>query len=406
MFIENDARQRAFDEAKLCHKHKHIKQNVRFLHSVFFAGCDFASLHHHRGVEQLAAREVHSLKAAGSSPAPATNLFCTEANAAADVRSAASEAEPNRMARAAVITSNSVNTYGTRVLTEGLDISQYEKNPIVLYMHQRGIPIGTMTDLRREDDKLIGTPEIDGDTDEEKVIASKWERGTLRMLSAGIEILEWSDDPQNLVQGQTRPTVTRSKLVEVSIVDIGANDDALQVRLYKGGKLLTLAAGEDNDQLPLLKPDNNKPQNKIFQMNDEILMLLGLPTTATEAEAATAIKALKTENETLALARITDAVTMAKDKRQITEEQMPKMIELGKKAGIDTLRDTLAMMTPAPKPMDFIGGNTSQGGSMTLAWDKLSDEQKMKLRDENRPEYIRLFKEHYGLEPNFSNSLQ
>lgn len=309
------------------------------------------------------------------------------------------------MAREAVITTNSVNSYGTRVLTEGLDLSQYEKNPIVLYMHQRGIPIGTMNDLRVEDDRLIGTPQIDGDTDEEKVIAAKWERGTLRMLSAGIEILEWSDDPQNLVQGQTRPTVTRSKLVEVSIVDVGANDDALQVRLYSGGKLLTLTKGEENDLLPLLKPDNDKPQNKIFQMNEEILMLLGLPTTATEAEAATAIKALKTENETLALARITDAVTAAKDKRQITEEQMPKMIELGKKAGIDSLRDYLSMMTPAPKPMDFIG-NTSQGGSITLAWDKLSDEQKMKLRDENRPEYIRLFKEHYGMEPNFSNSLQ
>ena len=310
------------------------------------------------------------------------------------------------MAREAVITSNSVNAYGTRVLTEGLDISQYEKNPIVLYMHQRGIPIGTMNDLRIENDRLIGTPQIDGDTDEEKVIAAKWERGTLRMLSAGIEILEWSDDPQNVVQGQTRPTVTLSKLVEVSIVDVGANDDALQVRLYRGGKLLTLAQGEDNALLPLLKPDNDKPQNKTFQMN-EILMLLGLPTTATEADAATAIRALKTENETLTLARITDAVTAAKDNRQITEAQMPKMIELGKKAGIDTLRDTLAMMPPAAKPSDFLGGdNKLQGGTVTLSWDKLSDTEKIELREQNRPEYIRLYKAHYGIEPNFNNSLK
>ena len=71
--------------------------------------------------------------------------------------------------------------------------------------------------------------------------------------------------PQNVVQGQTRPTVTRSKLVEVSIVDVGANDDALQVRLYSGGKLLTLAQGEDNDLLPLLNPTTTQPQNKIFR---------------------------------------------------------------------------------------------------------------------------------------------
>lgn len=308
------------------------------------------------------------------------------------------------MAREAIISTSRLNAYGTRVLTAGLDLEQYKKNPIVLYMHRRGsrenMPIGTMENIRVEGDVVYGTPKIDTDTEEEKVIAAKWERGTLRMLSAGIDIIEWSEDPQYLVQGQTCPTITLSKLVEVSIVDVGANDDALQVRLYRGGKLLMLAQGEDNALLPLLKPDNDKPQNTIFQMN-EILMLLGLPTTATEADAATAIRALKTENETLVLARITDAVTAAKDKRQITDEQMPKMIELGKKAGIDTLRDTLAMMSPALKPMDFIGGHASQGGGMTLSWDKMSDEQKMKLRDENRSEYIRLFKEHYGMEPQF-----
>ena len=139
---------------------------------------------------------------------------------------------------------------------------------------------------------------------------------------------------------------------------------------------------------------------------NEILMLLGLPTTATEADAATAIRALKTENETLTLARITDAVTAAKDNRQITEAQMPKMIELGKKAGIDSLRDYLSMMTPASKPMDFIDGGKPQGGNMTLSWDKMSDEQKIELREQNRSEYIRLYKAHYGFAPNFTNSLK
>ena len=72
------------------------------------------------------------------------------------------------------------------------------------------------------------------------------------MLSAGLDIMEWSEDPTLLVAGQTRPTVTKSKLIEVSVVDIGANDDALQVGLYHEGKLLTLAAGEESDHLPLL----------------------------------------------------------------------------------------------------------------------------------------------------------
>ena len=308
------------------------------------------------------------------------------------------------MAREAVISTSALNAYGTRILTEGLDIEQYKKNPIVLYMHRRGsredIPIGIMENIRVDGDKIFGTPKIDKDTEEEKVIAAKWERGTLRMLSAGIDIIECSD-PQYLVQGQTRPTIIRSRLFEVSIVDVGANDDALQVRLYNDGKQLTLAKDEDNDLLPLLKPDD-KPQNTTFQMN-EILMALGLSPTATEADATAAIKALQTQNETLTLARITDAVTAAREKGLITEAQEPKMLELGQKAGIETLRDTLSMMTPARRPSDFIDEKGSGNGHQTLAWDKLSDEEKMTLRRENPTQYVQAFKAHYGVAPDFMN---
>lgn len=309
------------------------------------------------------------------------------------------------MAREAVISTSALNAYGTRILTEGLDIEQYKKNPIVLYMHRRGsredIPIGIMENIRVDGDKIFGTPKIDKDTEEEKVIAAKWERGTLRMLSAGIDIIECSDDPQYLVQGQTRPTIIRSRLFEVSIVDVGANDDALQVRLYNDGKQLTLAKDEDNDLLPLLKPDD-KPQNTTFQMN-EILMALGLSPTATEADATAAIKALQTQNETLTLARITDAVTAAREKGLITEAQEPKMLELGQKAGIETLRDTLSMMTPARRPSDFIDEKGSGNGHQTLAWDKLSDEEKMTLRRENPTQYVQAFKAYYGVAPDFMN---
>ena len=154
-----------------------------------------------------------------------------------------------RMSKEAVITSSRLNCYGTRVLTEGIDLEQYYKNPILLYMHRRGsrddMPIGIIEKARIEGDFIYGTPKFDGDTEEEKIIAAKWERGTLRMLSAGLEIIECSEDEKYLVQGQTRPTVIRSKLIEVSVVDIGGNDDALQtVRLYQDGKLLTLAQGE------------------------------------------------------------------------------------------------------------------------------------------------------------------
>ena len=146
---------------------------------------------------------------------------------------------------------------------------------------------------------MIGTPVFDQNDDFAKRIESKWENGYLRMASAGLEPIETTPDPALVLPGQTRETVTRSKLVEVSIVDIGGNDEALQ--LYgQEGKLLKLAAGEDSPGLPLLqerkKPtpepaitgegeENNNPKINLTKMTKEQLALLGLPETATEEQA-------------------------------------------------------------------------------------------------------------------------
>lgn len=298
-----------------------------------------------------------------------------------------------------------MNCYGTRVLTTGIDIEQYKKNPILLYMHRRGgredMPIGRMENLRIEGDFLYGTPVFDGDSDEEKMIAQKWERGTLRMLSAGISIVEWSDDPQYLVQGQTRPTIIRSKLEEVSIVDIGANDDALQCALYEQGNRLTLAMGEENEWLPLLKTTSSHIEEEpiqntktLSQMN-KILLALGLAATATEDDAVLKIQGLQNENKQLRLAGITAAVETAIAEHRITEAQKAHFVNLGEKVGMEELHSTLACFSPAVKPNQFIN---PASGKVSLKWEDCSPEQLEQLRNENSQEYCRLYKEHYGIE--------
>ncbi len=318
------------------------------------------------------------------------------------------------MAKEAIISTSALNCYGTRVLTSGVDLEQYRKNPILLYMHRRGgredMPIGIIDNLRVDGDMILGTPKFDGDTEAEKLIEAKWERGTLRMLSPYIDIVETSEDPETLVPGQTRPTVTKSKLVEVSIVDIGGNDEALQVRLSRGGKALTLAMGEECDALPLLKSntaqepgpapgtDSTKPIKTSITM-EKILLKLGLPATATEEQALAAIDALMGENSQMKLARIGDAVEAAIAERRITAEKKDQFIELGKKAGLDALKANLALFEPAPKPLDVVGGPKPAGGSAALKWEDMSGEQIADLRTNNKDEYIRLYKEHYGFAP-------
>lgn len=313
----------------------------------------------------------------------------------------------------AIISTERINSYGSRVLTAGIDLTQYEKNPIVLFMHRRGskedMPIGIMTNLRVENGILYGTPKFDDDTEDERNISKKWDRGTLRMLSAGLDIIEWSEDPTLLVAGQTRPTITKSKLIEVSVVDIGANDDALQVGLYHEGKLLTLAAGEENSHLPLLslstpKDPEKQPQNNNQKKNmEKILLKLGLATGATEDEAVAAIGRLQEEKATMTLARITDSVDRAIKEKRITADKKEKYLNLGKQIGLDSLNALFADMSPAQKPLDLVKpvGSAGTATDVKLTWATATADQLAELRDNNREEYVRLYREHFGFAPEF-----
>lgn len=324
------------------------------------------------------------------------------------------------MAKEVIISTSGLNCYGGRVLTSGIDLTQFQKNPLLLWMHRRSfdrdaMPIGRIDNLRTDGDRLIGTPVFDQNDEFAKKIESKWENGFLRMASAGIEIIETSDAPEHLLQGQTRRTITRCRLEEVSIVDMGGNDEALQ--LYdRSGKVLKLAAGEDNDALPLLAPEKkddpsgtapdgkaDNQTNKLTQsMNKKILQLLGLSETATEQEAVGALRLLKEKAdkvETLQLASITAVVDGAIAEKRITADKKEHFVNIGKAAGIDSLRTTLSLMQPVRKPTEVIHQTDAPRDDEPKTYAKLSDvpaNQLEKLREERPQDYERLYKAEYG----------
>lgn len=309
-----------------------------------------------------------------------------------------------------VISNSKLNSYGFRVLTEGIDTTQYARNPILLWMHNRPfrgttdevLPIGRMENLRIDGDNLIGTPIFDEQDEFAQRIAAKWDAGILKMASAGLEVIELSDDPSMLVQGQRRSTVTKSKLTEVSIVDIGANDDALA--LYKDGKTITLSAG-DSQELDFMNINTN-PKTKA-QMK-KIALQLGLPENATEQEIAVAIAQLqKDASETVQLRKNADqaaekAIKTAVDEaiklRKITADKKDHFVAIGKKVGLESLNETLQLMQPAARPTDAIHQETLNAGEYT----KLSDvpvDKLETLRKDNFAEYAKLYKAEYGIDP-------
>lgn len=303
------------------------------------------------------------------------------------------------------ISNDSLNSYGTRVLTSGMSVEQYQRNPVLLYMHERGNVIGYVKDVKVENDEVTGELMFDEATELSTRCKKQYEFGSLKMVSAGLDILETSEDEELLVAGQTCPTITKSKLFEVSLVDIGANDDAIV--LQKDGKRITL--GKDSESpLPML---NNNKQNKQEMEQKQFALQLGLPETATEAEITAKLgelKAAKEENAklqaekaTLTLAGITASVEKAVSEKRIGSEKKDEFIALGKEIGQEKLDSIFAAMSPQVKLSAVIGHHGGAAEQQETKWKKLSDvpgDKLVELRKNDVDEYKRLYKAEYGIE--------
>lgn len=167
-----------------------------------------------------------------------------------------------------ILSDSSLNRYGYRVLTSGMNIEAFKKNPVMLYMHFRdeGSPIwgnykaiGHWEDIQIDGDELSAIPVFDKVDDLSKEIAAKFDAGTLSAASVGIHIVATSSNKELLLPGQTRETVTECELMEASIVDIPANANA--VRLYDRTSSAILAVGKDTLSVPEL------PKPKLNVMN-------------------------------------------------------------------------------------------------------------------------------------------
>lgn len=229
-------------------------------------------------------------------------------------------------ARKLIWTDEALNSYGFWVLTSGIDMSRFDKNPIMLFNHHRTLygrndeilPIGKWQNYGIDKDGVMsGEPVFDTKDPFAAKIAEKVEGGFLSACSIGIRILEVSADAKYLKPGQQRPTVTKCEIREVSVVDIPANPNAAGIVLYdENDQVISLSDGGDFGPLHLI---NNQNTNQMFK---QIALKLGLPEAATEADVlakldanAQEIATLKSEREK-ARADLKEYEDKAKEARQ------------------------------------------------------------------------------------------
>lgn len=313
-----------------------------------------------------------------------------------------------------IITSERLNSHGTWLVTAGGDLEQYRRNPILLYMHRRGEVVGVLKNIKVETDGTISAePDFDEATELSKQLKKQYEFGSINMCSVSADIVESSDDPALIKPGQRYATVTRWRLREVSLCDIGSNDDA--IKLYRDNRQLNLS---DGDQMGLraINLNNLKTDNMDLKT---IATMLALADTATEQQVRDKVASLqaaeqenitlKADKNKLQLAAITTIVDAAVAERKIAATDKEHFLTLGKQIGAEALTTTVGKMSPATKVTDAL--NLSAGAAAGQAassqeYSKLSDVPADKLelmRKNNSVQYAKLYRSEYGIDPDFSN---
>lgn len=177
------------------------------------------------------------------------------------------------------LSTDRLNRYGYRIKTDGIDLTGFLKNPVMLFGHNTWMmPVGRWDDVKVEGGKLTGVPVFDESDEMGKALKSKFEGGFVFAASIGFKPIETSS--QDLLPGQTLETVIKCELLEASIVCVPGNADA--TLSYDANSTLAISP------ITPISPDMDLKK---------FALALGLPETATEADCLSAITKLSGQVE-------------------------------------------------------------------------------------------------------------
>ena len=185
------------------------------------------------------------------------------------------------------ISDDSVNVYGYRLLTSGLELSRFNP-PIGFLMHERDKGVAVKwEDFRTEVGKVFAKPVINDELFPQ--LAQQIEEGFYNAASVGhIVALEVSDEPGTKLEGQTGPTVTKWFCREVSIVDIPGNYNAIAQLYDESDNVL-------HDLSSFIQPNNAENMKDTSKPTGAMVAvaLLNLPDLKDDATAEQAVMAVK-----------------------------------------------------------------------------------------------------------------
>lgn len=307
------------------------------------------------------------------------------------------------MSRTFVLSDESVNCYEFRVLTSGIGLKQFQKNPVMLYLHDHSVlPIGVWENVRVDGDRLLADAKFDEGDPFAQEVARKVDEGILKCCSIGfdIKVIDESDDLK--LPGQKGPTVTKSELLECSICPIGANRNAIRLAQEQDIPVLTVRTGArmtltkiqgDNPSINLnsLEEMTEQEKQEMEQLRNQVSQLTNEKTTLTQERdnAVAEVKRVRdAEIESLLSAAVSDGRITEGDKG--TWKEMLSVTPESAKAA-------LAKLSPRTSLSQMLEQNKGKGEFAGKTWNELDRAGKLAAFKAEDPEGFKaLYRETFG----------
>ncbi len=141
-----------------------------------------------------------------------------------------------------ILTTEDVDSYGDIVLSKGIDLSRFKSNSVLLYNHMRGsggllgggetnFPIGEWRNIVKRNGQVKAEAWINSNDKTGAKVLELVDLGILKSASIGIQVIERDSNDTSII--------TKSSIMEASIVDIPANPNATLVSKSYGAKFET-----------------------------------------------------------------------------------------------------------------------------------------------------------------------
>ena len=308
-----------------------------------------------------------------------------------------------------ILSDESLNSHGFRVLTSGIDLTQFLRNPVMLYAHDDEIlPIGKWRNVRKEGDRLLAEAEFDENDELAQQISAKVERGYINCCSLGFKVTATTDNPYWMLPGQKWDTVSECVLLECSICAVGSNYNAMRLYDERGKRMelsdenmMRLSHTKSNikkttmteEEINALRADNEARMAEIEKLRAEI------ETRRAEFETITAeVKELRAERHAREEREIEEALSAAVNDGRIQRgdlERWHKLMELDRESAMTVLANLNSRTSISALLKGGAQGDEYAGKS----WDELDKSGKLSAFKDRDPEGFReLYKATFGTE--------